>query len=131
MSAAIMSTLPARRPGDVGSMPYSRHSHPPPIINPAGESTPAGRLKLLLGRARQCHGAQDLDGAVATCREILAGYPDQPEALLLLAEIATARGQPDEAIGALRRAISAHPRAAGLQAALGNAQFVANRLDDA
>src|SRR5215467_2864112 len=115
MSAAIMSTLPARRPGDVGSMPYSRHSHPPPVINPAGEPTPAGRLKLLLGRARQCHGAQDLDGAVATCREILAGYP----------------GRPDEAIGALRRAIAAHPRAAGLQAALGNAQFVANRLDDA
>jgi len=106
-------------------MPQSRGSHQPPVIDPPGQ------LSLLLRQARQHHAARELDKAAATCREILNGYPDQPEALLLLAEICTARGRPDEAIDSLRRAIAQNPRAAGLHAALGNAQFVARRPDDA
>src|SRR5262245_11797142 len=106
-------------------MPQSRGSHQPPVIDPPGQ------LSLLLRQARQHHGARELDKAAATCREILSGYPDQPEALLLLAEICTARGRPDEAIDLLRRAVARNPRVAGLHAALGNAQFVARRLDDA
>lgn len=85
----------------------------------------------MLRRASQHYGAQELDETVATCREILATYPDQPEALLLLGEIATARGRPAEAIAFLQRAIALQPRAAGLHTALGNAQFVARRFDDA
>ena len=112
-------------------MPHSHRSQRPPTINPPNELTPPGRLSLLLRQARQYHGAQDVDRAVAACQEILAAYSDQPDALLLLAEIATARGRPAEAIDWLRRAIAVHPRAAGLQAALGNAQFVARRFDDA
>src|SRR5262245_4517850 len=133
MSSTIMSTLGrarAFRPKDVRSMPHSHRSQPPAIDLP-NELTPSGRLSLLLRQARQYHAAQDVDRAVATCQEILAAYPDQPDALLLLAEIATARGRPAEAIDWLRRAIAVHPRAAGLHAALGNAQFVARRFDDA
>ena len=106
-------------------MPHSRGSHQPPVINPPDQPAPPRQLSLLLRQARQHHGARELDKAAATCREILSGYPDQPEALLLLAEICTARGRPDEAIDLLRRAVARNPRVAGLHAALGNAQFVA------
>jgi tetratricopeptide (TPR) repeat protein len=112
-------------------MPHSRGSRQPPVANPLKKLTPPSQLSLLLRQARQYHGARELDKAVATCEEILGAYPNRPEALLLLAEISTARGRPDEAIESLRRAIALNPRAAGLHAALGNAQFVARRLDDA
>ena len=109
-------------------MPHSRSHRPSPAVRTAAAP---GNLELLLQRARHHHGAQELDKAVATCSEILAVYADHPEALLLLGEIATARGRPDEGIALLRRAIVRQPRAAGLYAALGNAQFVARHFNDA
>ena len=112
-------------------MPHSRPFHRSSATKPFDGLTAPSRLSLLLRRAREYHGAQELDKAVATCREILAAYPDQPVALLLLGEIATGRGRPDEAIAFLQRAIAVQPRAAGLHTALGNAQFVARRYDDA
>jgi len=62
---------------------------------------------------------------------LLAAEPDNPDALYLMASVATRRGERAEAARMLERAVALRPRAAEFRNALGNACVALGRTDDA
>jgi len=76
------------------------------------------------------HRAGRLGEAEAIYRQVLAEQPNHPEALQLLAGVATLQKQYDTAIDLLKQAIAANPNAALFHANLGSLYLQAKQLDE-
>lgn len=74
-----------------------------------------------LNLALEHHKRNDLARAEAMYREVLAGSPDQADALGMLGQLLVQTRRANEGIALLREAIAARPREAAFQAALGQA----------
>lgn len=72
---------------------------------------PDPTLLLRLSRAMQAHQAGDLDAAEVGYRQVLEGFPDQPDAWCNLAEVLRLRRRGTEALTAARRAVDLTPEA--------------------
>ncbi|HWA39921.1 MAG TPA: tetratricopeptide repeat protein [Burkholderiales bacterium] len=81
--------------------------------------------------AEQARLAGDLDAAMAACRGVLAGLPDDPAALNLIAAIAADRGQIEEGLAWAARAARADSRAAGPHYTMGRLFEMQQRLGEA
>ena len=84
-----------------------------------------------LTAALEHHRAGKLDRAEALYRKFLRKAPGNPDALHLLGVIAAARGDPDQAIELIGKAVAAVPNFAQGHSNLGNALRAAGRLADA
>lgn len=90
-----------------------------------------GRLAESMKAAYRLHESGDLEGAERAYRAILAGYPDDADALYLLGEIANSTGRREEAIDLIRRAIASNDRIAAFHHELGLACFHCGRHAEA
>lgn len=81
--------------------------------------------------AQRCAAAGDLPQAEHLCRRILDQSPSQPQALRLLAYIATKSHRLDIAIQCLLRCAAVLPEDADLRLDLGNALLAAGRTEEA
>jgi tetratricopeptide (TPR) repeat protein len=81
--------------------------------------------------ALEHHRAGKLDRAEALYRKFLRKAPGNPDALHLLGVIAAARGDPDQAIELIGKAVAAVPNFAQGHSNLGNALRAAGRFADA
>jgi protein O-GlcNAc transferase len=81
--------------------------------------------------ALQQHRAGHLDDAADVYREVLKDQPDQPDALHLLGMIHNIRGEYEEAVRLIEKAIAAHPKSAQFHFNLGAALANLGRLDKA
>jgi tetratricopeptide (TPR) repeat protein len=77
------------------------------------------------------HRANRLAEAEGVYREILAAFPDQPDALYLLGLLAHQVGRSDAAVELIGRAIALAPGQAARHVTLGDAYGVLGRLDEA
>jgi tetratricopeptide (TPR) repeat protein len=84
-----------------------------------------------LTAALEHHRAGKLDRAEALYRKFLRKAPGNPDALHLLGVIAAARGDPDQAIELIGKAVAAVPNFAQGHSNLGNALRAAGRFADA
>jgi tetratricopeptide (TPR) repeat protein len=84
-----------------------------------------------LQAAVAAHRAGRLDEADALYRAVLAGEPDEPNALHLLGVVARQRGRPEEAAALIARALQRAPDLADAHANLGNAYNDMRRFDAA
>jgi tetratricopeptide (TPR) repeat protein len=98
---------------------------------PAGATGGAAAPAHLLAQAIQHHQQGDLAAAERLYRQVLLLQPHQPDALHLLGLILHLRGQSDEAVALVRRALDRAPRAAAMHANLGLILRDQRRLDEA
>ena len=86
--------------------------------------------KTALSTAFQYHQQGFLDQAAQIYQLILAGNPENTEALHLLGLVALQQANPARAVELIRRAIALHPRAAVLHANLAEAYRLLNQFEE-
>jgi tetratricopeptide (TPR) repeat protein len=90
---------------------------------------PADDLRAALQLAYAKHGAGAYDDAERLGRVILTHVPDNPQALHLVGEVALRRGQTDEALDLVGKALKAQPRFAEAHNTLGLAHKKSGALE--
>ena len=99
---------------------------------PRSRETPSpAALSDLLAQAERSRLAGRVTEAETLCRQILQAEPEQPDALQMLALLASQGGQADVAIDYLRRAVAAAPRVAVFHSSLCEQLRRAGRIDEA